>query len=80
MSLTKKDMKTKEILPITAITSFVIGVVFFTIYTFSDVYVDEQGVLHEKFFLIPLGYLFIFISIILFVVLGIKKIKKNKKD
>lgn len=29
-------------------------------------YVDAQGVLHEPFFLVPLGYLFIFISIILF--------------
>lgn len=35
-----------------------IGFVCFLIKTFSTEYVDETGLLHEHFFLIPVGFLF----------------------
>jgi transcriptional regulator with XRE-family HTH domain len=37
-------------------------------------YVDSAGLLHENFFLIPIGYLFIFCSLITYSTVGIKNI------
>ena len=34
-------------------------------------YIDSQGILHENFFLLPIGFAFIFAGIIVFAVLGI---------
>ncbi len=44
------------------------GFVSAIIYNLIGSYVDENGMLHEPFFLIPLGYLFAFIGLILFIV------------
>ncbi|EPB8197199.1 DUF3955 domain-containing protein [Clostridium perfringens] len=37
-------------------------------------YVDSYGVFHENFFLLPIGFLFIFSGFITFLVIGFKKI------
>ena len=45
-------------------------------------YVDAAGILHENFFLLPIGFLFIACGLLTFVIAGIKKIVdtfKNKK-
>lgn len=37
-------------------------------------YVDAQGILHENFFLLPIGFLFLFSGIATFCIVGIKNI------
>ena len=62
------------ILIIIASVLLFIGVGCFVWKLFSPEYVDAQGLLHEKFFLIPIGFLFIFSSLITFSVAGVKKL------
>lgn len=50
------------------------GVSLLALKQFSPEFVDEYGVLHEKFFLIPIGFLFVFSSIITFLIAGVKNI------
>ena len=35
-------------------------------------YIDAIGILHENFFLLPIGFLFLFAGMITFIVIGIK--------
>lgn len=42
-------------------------------------YIDAQGILHENFFLLPVGFLFIFGSIITFCVVGVKNLFERSK-
>lgn len=35
-------------------------------------YIDASGILHENFFLLPIGFLFLFAGMITFIVIGIK--------
>ena len=44
------------------------GIMNVIAYNLIGSYVDENGVLREPFFLIPFGYLFVFIGLILFIV------------
>lgn len=62
------------ILIIIASVLLFIGAGCFVWKLFSPEYVDAQGLLHEKFFLIPIGFLFIFSSLITFSVAGVKKL------
>ncbi|MEG0283984.1 MAG: DUF3955 domain-containing protein [Erysipelotrichales bacterium] len=59
-----------------------LGIMCFLIKSTSVEYIDAQGMLHENFYLLPIGFLFVFIGLILFLTIGIKeiinKIKKNK--
>lgn len=43
-------------------------------------YIDEQGILHENFFLLPIGFLFIFSGIITFCITGFKNIIHKLKN
>ena len=43
-------------------------------------YIDAQGLLHENFFLLPIGLLFIFSGLVTFVVTGIKNIVGKLKN
>lgn len=45
----------------------------------SGSFVDAQGILHENFFLLPIGFFFIFSGFIVFIVLGTKNIIKRIK-
>lgn len=38
---------------------FIVGGLCFILYSIIGVHVDQNGVLHEAFFLIPIGYLFL---------------------
>lgn len=43
-------------------------------------YIDATGLLHENFFLLPIGFLFIFSGIVTFVITGIKSIVLKIKN
>lgn len=49
---------------------FLIGVMLFIIKGLSVEYIDAQGILHENFFLIPLGFASIFCGLKLFITIG----------
>lgn len=51
-----------------------IGTLFLIIKGINVEYIDSNGILHENFFLIPIGFLFIFSGFITFLVAGLKKI------
>jgi hypothetical protein len=48
--------------------SFALSIILFIIYNFSNSYVDNNGILIEYFYLLPIGYLFLSLSFILFIV------------
>lgn len=52
-----------------------LGITFLLIKAMTKEYIDKEGILHEKFFLIPIGYLFIFSGIALIFLI----INKNKR-
>ncbi|MGX7264316.1 DUF3955 domain-containing protein [Enterococcus crotali] len=43
-------------------------------------YVDASGILHENFYLLPIGFLFIFAGMIVFLVTGIKFINDSVRS
>lgn len=43
-------------------------------------YVDPQGILHENFFLLPIGFLFIFSGILTFCAVGIRNLAARMKS
>lgn len=63
---TDENRKAKFNLITVAIGSvlMLIGFICFVIKAMSVEYVDKHGVLHENFFLIPIGYLFVFAGLI----------------
>ena len=58
---------------------FLMGVMCIFIKANSVEYIDEIGILHENFFLLPIGFLFIFIGLIVMIVFEIKNIKIKRK-
>lgn len=69
------------------LTSIIIGAVllFFGVFCIfikanSVEYIDAEGFLHENFFLLPIGFLFIFSGLITFAVTGIKNIFSKRKE
>jgi len=53
---------------------FALSFIIFIIYNFSESYVDNNGILIEKFYLLPIGYILLTLSLIFFIV-G----KRNKR-
>ena len=51
-----------------------IGLLCILIKAFTPEYVDADGFLHEYFFLLPIGFLFLFSGILTFVITGIKNL------
>ncbi len=43
-------------------------------------YIDSAGILHENFYLLPTGFLFIFCGVIIFCVMGIKNLFRMLKE
>lgn len=56
----------------------IIGLLLFFIKSQTIEYIDEFGILHENFFLIPVGYLFLLMGLIV-IVFNMIKYKKLKK-
>lgn len=51
-----------------------IGIACLIIKGISVEYIDAQGILHENFFLIPVGFMFLFCGIVTFCTVGVKEI------
>ncbi len=51
-----------------------LGIILILIKAASVEYIDEAGILHENFFLLPLGFLSIFCGLIAFLTAGVKAI------
>ncbi|MEY8371204.1 DUF3955 domain-containing protein [Aerococcaceae bacterium 50-4] len=54
-----------------------IGLGCFFIKMNSVEYIDQAGILHENFFLLPIGFLFLFAGGVVFLVTGIKFLKER---
>lgn len=82
MKYMNKDNRTKKDLLIMIVGCILlgVGVILLIIKTFSAEYVDAEGILHENFFLLPLGYFFSFAGIVTLVISGILKVTKNKRN
>ncbi len=76
----KKKSQYNKISAILGIQSFLFGFILLVIKGLSVEYIDAQGVLHENFFLIPIGFLFIFIGLILLLTILIRFIYKKIKQ
>lgn len=66
--------------------STIIGTVLLLFGTFcffvranSVEYVDVSGVLHENFYLVPIGFLFLFSGIMVFLTIGVRYIKNRRR-
>ena len=57
-----------------------IGVTCLLIKSVSQEYIDAQGILHENFFLLPIGFLFVFNGIAAFCAVGVKNIIARMKS
>lgn len=57
-----------------------IGITCLVIKGLSVEYVDAQGILHENFFLLPVGFLFIFTSLATFCTVGVKNLITRLKE
>ncbi|MGL4548865.1 DUF3955 domain-containing protein, partial [Eubacterium aggregans] len=57
-----------------------LGIVCIGIKAVSVEYVDAAGVLHENFFLLPMGFVFLFSGFVVFLVTGIRNIVSGFSD
>jgi len=71
------EMRRAKITLITTIIMIFGGVICFVLSTVIGSTVDHNGVLHEPFFLIPIGYLFFLIGIIFGIVYLVQKFSKS---
>ena len=55
-------------------TLLLLGIACLVLKGLSVEYIDGSGVLHENFFLIPVGFLFLFSGFVIFFITGIKNI------
>lgn len=60
-------------------TLLLFGVTFILIKATSVEYIDTEGFLHKNFFLLPIGFFFIFSGLVTFAVTGIKNIVPKLK-
>lgn len=57
----------------------ILGLVCFFIKANSVEYVDKQGILHENFYLLPVGYIFLFAGIVVLISGGIVYLRSKRK-
>lgn len=74
----KKTEKTCLILTMTSIFCLIDGVLCFFLKSITADFIDSNGILHENFFFIPVGYGLIFVAIILSII-SIVLSKKEKQ-
>jgi len=70
------DMRKARISLIITIAMLLGGVICFGLFMMIGSTVDSSGILHEPFFLVPIGYLFLLMGIISGVVYLIQRIRK----
>ncbi|MGI6003450.1 MAG: DUF3955 domain-containing protein [Lachnospiraceae bacterium] len=56
------------------LAALVLGILCFVIKAYMPEYIDAEGILHEAFFLIPIGYLCFACGLISFITLGVHSI------
>ncbi len=59
---------------------FLLGIACFILYSIIGSYVDQDGMLTEPFFLIPIGYLGVFIGLIFIIFSCRRHLVKNQKN
>lgn len=57
----------------------IVGILLIVLKGMTVDYIDAQGILHENFFLLPLGFLAIISSMITFFVAGVKNLLSKRK-
>lgn len=77
----REGRRTQMHLTITIIGSFLmlLGFVCFVIKVNSVEYIDAEGILHENFYLIPVGYLLLAAGSIISLISGIILLRNRKK-
>lgn len=55
-----------------------LGILLFIVKNFMPEYVDEQGILHEHFYLIPIGFLFVFAGLLVLATTYVVSLIKSK--
>jgi len=70
------DMKKAKISLITTIVLLLGGIICFALFSMIGSTVDSSGILHEPFFLVPIGYLLLLLGIISGVIYLIQKLRK----
>ena len=58
------------------LSSLFLGILFHIIYFNSEIYINNEGILVESFYLIPLGYVFYLVAFISFLILASKSLTK----
>lgn len=78
---TDENRKAKFNMVTTLIGGFlmILGFVCFFIKANSVEYIDKQGILHENFYLIPVGYIFLLIGLIVIISGGISYLRNKRK-
>ena len=64
-------MKKEKAINIIGLSLLLCGLICFIIKCLSNEYIDSNGILHEYFFLLPIGYLCVLVGIL---VLALKKL------
>jgi TRAP-type C4-dicarboxylate transport system permease small subunit len=59
---------------------FLLGIACFILFTIIGSYVDQDGTLIEPFFLIPIGYLWVFIGLVFILFRYLRHFVKNHKN
>ena len=67
MSKQNQQIKIKSISQLIGLTCIGLGIILLIIKSLLLEYVDAEGVLHEHFFLLPIGFFFFFVGILLMV-------------
>lgn len=57
---------TKKLINRFSLVSMALGVICLIAKAMSNEYVDSQGILHEPFFLLPIGFALIFLGMLIF--------------
>ena len=58
------------------LSSLFLGALFHIIYFNSKVYINDEGILYESFYLIPMGYIFYLVAFVSFLILASKSLTK----
>lgn len=75
-----KRSKLNLIMTIIGFVLLLLGMLFIVIKGMSVEYIDKDGFLHENFFLLPMGFLFMFSGIITFIVMLINNARIKIRD
>ena len=73
------SIKYKNTMIITSLLLLFLGIAFILLENIFYQYIDEDGILHESFFM-PLGFLSIFLGLTFLLVIAIRKIMSRKNN